>query len=213
MVPITRRAALAAAARGLLVAAPSLALSPGCLPAPAGVDEIPSGEREAMADVAKAFMNTFAVPGLSVAIARRGKLTYQQAFGWADAGAGERVSTSHLFRIASVTKPITSVAIFSLIQRGKIRLDDKVFGQGGILGEKYGTAPLKRYVEDLTVDHLLTHTGGGWQNDGDDPMFLRPRLDVGRLIAWTLDTHPLSFPPGPALRLFQFRLLRSRPDD
>ena len=193
---ITRRAALAAATRGLLAAAPSLALSPRRVSASADADEIGSAEREAMGEVAQAFMHRFAVPGLSVAIARRGKLTYRQAFGWADGGTGEAVSTAHLFRIASVTKPITSVAIFTLVQQGKIRLDDKVFGKSGILGEKYGTPPLRRYVEDITVDHLLTHTCGGWPNDGDDPMFLRPRLEVGGLITWTLDTHPLGYPPG-----------------
>ena len=47
-------------------------------------------------------------------------------------------TTDNLFRIASVTKPITSVAIFILIEKGKLHLNDKVFGASGIFGNKYG---------------------------------------------------------------------------
>ena len=64
--------------------------------------------------------------------------------------------SSSLFRIASVTKPITSVAIFSLIEQGKLNLGDKVFGPSGVLGTKYGKPPYQQYVTDVTVDHLLT---------------------------------------------------------
>ena len=132
-------------------------------------DEITSDERPAMAKIAATFMDTFDVPGLSVAVARAGKIVYQQPFGVANRKTGEQVSTSHLFRIASVSKPITSVALFTLIQQGKIRLEDKVFGKDGILGNKYGTPPYKRYVEDITIDHLLTHTCG----DGRRVMTIR----------------------------------------
>jgi hypothetical protein len=48
---------------------------------------------------------------------------------------------SSLFRIADVTMPITSVAIFTLIEQGKLNLTDKVFGASGILGTKYGKSP------------------------------------------------------------------------
>ncbi len=76
-----------------------------------------------------------------------------------------------MFRIASVTKPITSVTIFTLIEKGRLNLNDKVFGPSGVLGTKYGKAPYRQYVTDVTVDHLLTHTSGGWPNDSTDPMF------------------------------------------
>src|SRR5207302_1394106 len=116
-----------------------------------------------------------------VAIARRGRLVYAQGFGLADENTGERVTASHLFRIASVSKPITSVAIFSLIEAGRLRLDDKIFASGGILHSEYGgrRAP---YVEELTIEHLLTHTAGGWPNDGKDPMVSNAELDHRHII-------------------------------
>ncbi len=69
-------------------------------------------ERVAMADAATKFMGSYEVPGLGVAIVRHGELVYDEAFGLADKEAGERLTTAHRFRIASVSKPITSVAIF-----------------------------------------------------------------------------------------------------
>ena len=78
-----------------------------------------------------------------------------------------QVQQDSLFRIASVTKPITSVTIFSLMEQGKLKLTDKVFGPSGIFGIKYGKPPYKQYVTDITVDDLLTHTCGGWPNDDE----------------------------------------------
>jgi|HubBroStandDraft_6_1064221.scaffolds.fasta_scaffold101299_4 CubicO group peptidase (beta-lactamase class C family) len=159
-------------------------------------DEISPAERKAMAIVAADFMNRFAVPGLSVAVARSGRLVYQEAFGASNRDSGARLSPSNILRIASVTKPITSVAVFTLIEKGKLRLDDSVFGKGGILGTRYGTPPYKRYVESITVDHLLTHTGGGWDNGSGDPMFSNPGMDQPHLISWTLDNRSLIAAPG-----------------
>lgn len=159
-------------------------------------DEITADESAAMAKIAATFMDTFDVPGLSVAVAHAGKIVYQQPFGVANRKTGEQVSTSHLFRIASVSKPITAVALFTLIQQGKVRLEDKVFGKNSILGNKYGTPPYKRYVEDITIDHLLTHTCGGWEKGEDDPMFLDPKVPLERLISWTIDNRLLDTPPG-----------------
>jgi CubicO group peptidase (beta-lactamase class C family) len=56
----------------------------------------------------------------------------------ADRQHAGQVDTSSLFRIASVTKPITSVTIFTLIEKGKLNLSDKVFGPSGVLGTRYG---------------------------------------------------------------------------
>lgn len=53
-------------------------------------------------------------------------------------------------------------------------------------------------VAEITVEHLLTHTAGGWTNDGNDPMFRAPTLGHAQLIATTLRTQPLSTAPGTA---------------
>jgi len=149
-----------------------------------------------MAAVAADFMRAFDAPGLSVAIARGGRVVYESAFGVADRQSGERLTSANLFRIASVSKPITAAAIFTLIERGKLRQQDKVFGAGAVLGMKFGTPPYKSWVEDITIDHLLTHSCGGWDNSSDDPMFENPEMDHGQLIGWTLDTKLLKNPPG-----------------
>src|SRR5208282_3065456 len=126
MALMTRRAALMHGAGGLVIAASALTRNPIRASAHLAEDEITPSERDAMANVAATFMATFDVPGLSIAIAHAGQLVYQQPFGLANREAGEKVTTAHLFRIASVTKPFTSVAILTLIQQGKIRRDEKV---------------------------------------------------------------------------------------
>jgi CubicO group peptidase (beta-lactamase class C family) len=141
-----------------------------------------------LAVLAEGFMDTYGVPGLAVAFARGGAIVCSEAFGVADLETGERLGTSHRFRIASVSKPITATAIFLLAERGRLKLDDRVLGKDGILGLP-GPG-------DVTVRHLLNHTSGGWENDGRDPMFRRISLGHPELIAWTLETRPLDHAPG-----------------
>jgi CubicO group peptidase (beta-lactamase class C family) len=76
-----------------------------------------------MSSLARAFMQHHDVPGLSVAVDRAGTLVYEDAFGFADREKREAVSPMHLFRIASVSKPITSVAFFLLIEKGRYPID------------------------------------------------------------------------------------------
>jgi CubicO group peptidase (beta-lactamase class C family) len=153
-------------------------------------------ELNAMEAAATALMQKHQVPGLSVAIARKGRLVYAQGFGHADKEKNEKVAPNHLFRIASVSKSITATTIFRLIEDGKVRLSDKVFGPQAILGTDYGAPPYKQYVEEITVDHLLTHTAGGWENDRNDPMFRHFGMNHKELITWTIANQPLQKPPG-----------------
>lgn len=160
------------------------------------MDEVSAAERQRMQSVAESFMQRFDAPGLSVAIAREGTLVYDEAFGFASRDVHETLLPSNLFRIASVSKPITSVGIFTLVEKGKISLQDMVFGSGGILGNDYGTQPYKAFIREISVDHLLTHTSGGWQNDASDPMFQFPHFGHAELISWTLDNLRIEHPPG-----------------
>jgi CubicO group peptidase (beta-lactamase class C family) len=153
-------------------------------------------ERAAMSNIARAFMQQYDVPGLSIAVGHAGKVVYEDAFGWADREKREAVSASHLFRIASVTKPITSVAILSLIEQGHLQLSDRVFGPGAITGTDFRQPPYFPQVEQITVEHLLTHTSGGWTNDHADPMFMNLEMNHAQLIEWTLGNRPLDHPPG-----------------
>jgi CubicO group peptidase (beta-lactamase class C family) len=155
-----------------------------------------SQQRAEMGRIAADFRKQFSVPATSIAISRNGQFVYDQAIGIADAANLVQARQDSLFRIASVTKPITSVAIFSLIEQGRLNLNDKVFGPSGVLGTKYGKLPYKPFITDITVDHLLTHTSGGWPNDSTDPMFRNPSWDQTKLINWTLANLPITSPPG-----------------
>lgn len=174
-----------------------------CLAALAGravaqldADEISGARREALASAAHAFMAECAIPGLSVAIAKHGKFSYRQAFGFADIKKKEPVDASSLFRIASASKPITSAAIFTLIEHGQLVLDAKVFGPDAVLGTAYGKPPYNPGLDRITIEHLLTHTSGGWAKGSDDPMFQHPEADHKALIAAVLKYRPLDFAPG-----------------
>ncbi len=159
-------------------------------------------ERGEIGRLAASFKRSFNVPSLSIAISRNGQFVFDQGFGFNQGFRFGNVKDmgptdmSSLFRIADVTMPITSVAIFTLIEQGKLKLTDKVFGASGILGTRYGKSPYGQYVTDITVDNLLTHTCGGWAADANDPMYKNNSWDQAKLIGWTLENMALTNPPG-----------------
>lgn len=117
----------------------------------------------------QSFMSTYDIPSLTMALAKDGELKYMRSFGNADIAGSEPTQPYHMFRIASVSKPITSVGIMKLIENGEINLNDKVFGTGGILENHWyfsnSTIPDNR-VYDITVQMLLEHSAG-WDRNAD----------------------------------------------
>lgn len=102
--------------------------------------------------------------GAVAAVARRGKVAYLECIAKQDIEADIDMTAATIFRIASMTKPITSVAVMILYDDGLIRLDDPVskyipeFADATVLAsEGQGTVPAKRQI---TIKHLLTHTSG-----------------------------------------------------
>jgi CubicO group peptidase (beta-lactamase class C family) len=142
------------------------------------------------------FRQQFRVPPMSAAISKNGQFVYDHAGGMADRQHLTQAQQGTLFRIADLSKPITAVTIFSLIEAGKLNLTDKVFGPTAILGTKYGKPPYKAYVVDITVDHLLTHTAGGWAADNNDPMMHNSGWSQAKLITSTIEAVPLTSTPG-----------------
>jgi CubicO group peptidase (beta-lactamase class C family) len=72
------------------------------------------------------FVKEQRVPGASLAVTRKQRLVYARGFGFADVEKKTPVEPDALFRIASITKPFTAVAILHLVDQGKLRLTDKV---------------------------------------------------------------------------------------
>ncbi|ATB49487.1 serine hydrolase [Corallococcus macrosporus] len=148
--------------------------------------------------------------GLSLAITRKGRLVFAKGYGLADRTSNTPVNTSHRFRVASVSKPMTAIGIMRLVESGRIRLTDRVFGRGGLLGETFGAPSTyaDSRVLNITVQHLLEHTAGGWDNSGDDgtndPMFMNTGMSHAQLIQWVLQNVPLEFAPGTTYQYSNF---------
>ena len=130
---------------------------------------IPVPQMAAADNVVKNFMTANGVPGLTIALAKDGKIVYMRGFGYADIAHTIPVQPNNLFRIASCSKQITSIAIMKLMQEGKLSMSSKVFGPGGILENApvISTATITdSRIYDITVEELLEHTGG-WDRDVD----------------------------------------------
>jgi CubicO group peptidase (beta-lactamase class C family) len=134
------------------------------------------------------YMQKYSVPAVSLAIAHDEKLVYVKAYGTNGSSDSTPVTKNSLFRIASISKPITATGILLLVQRGQLSLDDKVFGSSGLLSE-FSSSNLAGF-SDITVSHLLHHTSGNWPNDSNDPMWEEPALSGPDLLQWTLDNYP-----------------------
>ena len=100
------------------------------------------------------------VGAAAVAVLQHGEMIYEAAFGLQDQARSEPLRRDAIFRIASMTKPITAAAILIQAQRGKLRIDDKVSDYL----PQYERLPLgttdKFCAVPLRIWHLLTHTGG-----------------------------------------------------
>ncbi len=113
------------------------------------------------------FMEKYSIPAASYAIGKNSSesVVYKNAAGFANTDTKERVTVDHDFRLASMSKQHTAIAIMTLIQGGKIGLDELVFGPTGILKASFPTVGAKS--AKVTVRHLLEHTAGYT----GDPMF------------------------------------------
>ena len=110
-----------------------------------------------------------------------------------------------LFRIASVSKPITAVAILQLVERGKLKLSDKIVDVLKMEPHLEEGAKLDERWKDVTIEHCLLHTGGWNRDKSYDPMFQAPRMakslevelpiEPAHVIRYMLG-QPLDFDPG-----------------
>lgn len=150
-----------------------------------------------------AVMNRHAPPGISVAVVRNGKLIVANAYGSADLAGTEPLRPDHLFRVASISKPITGIAALRAVEEGFLDADAKAFDILASFLPQSGADPR---ITQITVRHLMHHTSGWNLYDyPDDPLFRSQEIadavgaamppnpdDLTRWIAM----QPLVFDPG-----------------
>lgn len=146
------------------------------------------------------YMDSAYIAGGVVLIAKDNKLVYQQALGFSDRTKSKALQLNHIFRMASMTKPITSVAIMQLYEQGMLKLHDPVskyipeFANPKIVenfnkeDSTYNTRPASK---EVTIHHLLTHTSGiayGVFHSVAGPVY----AEYGITEAWTTDSITLA---------------------
>lgn len=130
----------------------------------------PADGAEAFDEQVPALMREWDIPGASVAVADQGRLSFVRGYGVADRDTGTVVTPGALFRVGSLSKPVTAVATLELAEQGLLSLDDRAFE---ILSQLVpADGPADDRVMEITVRQLLRHTGG-WSvtSLGYDPMF------------------------------------------
>ena len=139
------------------------------------------------------------VCGAAVAVLQRGETVYRAEFGYQHPQRSEPLRSDAIFRIASMTKPITAVAVLQLAQQGKLDLQDEVakylpqYARLPMAGGGYNTVPLR-------IWHLLTHTAS-MEADALSRETARYKMppENNKTIAGAVDyyaTLPLPFEPG-----------------
>jgi len=110
-------------------------------------------------------------PGVMIAIAHRGEIVAEHAFGLANLDTGERLTPRHRFRIASHSKAFTAAGILKLREQRKLRLDDPVGQHVGGLHAEIGAQ---------TIAQLLSHSAGLARDGADSGQFIdaRPYLSA-----------------------------------
>jgi N-acyl-D-amino-acid deacylase len=106
-----------------------------------------------------ALMTKWKLPGGQLAVAKDGTIVLSRGYGHADPDRGTLVQPDSLFRTGSVAKTLTAVAVLTLVDRGKLRLDDKAFTILSDLKPAAG-ATVDPRLHDITVRNLLQHAAG-----------------------------------------------------
>ncbi len=153
----------------LLVLLSSRVLSQSLQPGVPATERVSAERLHRIDKVIQQYVDSGWIKGANAFISRNGKIVYYKAFGVADAEQKEAMKTDEIFRIASQTKAITSVAVMMLFEEGKFLLDDPIskyipaFAHPKVLAgfnekdSSYTTIAARR---EITVRDLLTHTSG-----------------------------------------------------
>lgn len=147
---------------------------------------LPAAKIEQVEKIVSAEMSRLGIPGLSLAIALDGRLRYASGFGLADVENNVPATARTVYRLASISKPITATAVLQLVERGRVDLDEPVW--------KYVPAfPQKPWP--VTVRQLLCHQGGVRHYRGEEISSTRHYTDLTAPLD-IFKNDPLLFEPG-----------------
>lgn len=131
-------------------------------PSTAGVD--------AFEDAIPEFMREWDIPGATVAVIDGGRLVFARGYGLADRDGEDPVRPESLFRVGSISKPISALSTLELVENGDLGLDDGLTDLLSALLPADGLGDPR--MSEITVQHLLRHTAGLDSGEiGFDPMF------------------------------------------
>lgn len=149
--------------------------------------------------------------GITTLIVKQGKIVQRERFGFARMEDQEAMEDDHIFRIFSMSKPITAVALMTLFDEGKFELDDPVstyipeFKHIEVYSPAGDFPMLEEQVEEMTIRHLLTHTSGiiyGWGGSYVDSLYRSTEVGSWETVLEDnmkiLAGLPLKFQPGTA---------------
>lgn len=160
-------------------------------------------------DLMQRYIDDGMVAGTVTVVARRGKVVHFSANGMKDVERGQPMTTDTIFRMASMTKPIASVALMMLYEEGHFQLDDPIsdwlpaFRDMQVQHEDpdTGETSLRPADNEITFTHILTHTAGlmnSYFGDTERYSEVTRVRDGEALDTWTdrLATLPLRYEPG-----------------
>lgn len=197
--------------RSLLVAALAVAfLLPGSVALAQEAASSPGEVLGARVDAQmERLLTSYPIPGASIAVAYQGRLVYQRGYGMAITETQTPMTPQTRFRIGSISKPVTAMAVLKLFE-GELpdALERRVFGPDGLLPDAAYpdfAQPLDQRVLKITLRDLLQHTAG-WGDSDYDPFYdlphiaevmkVKPPASANDVIAYVLRQRLLDAAPG-----------------
>ncbi|MBP7779042.1 MAG: beta-lactamase family protein [Acidobacteria bacterium] len=127
------------------------------------------------------------VPGLSAAVVQGDQIVWAEGFGAADVEQAAPARPESVFRLASISKPITAVAVMQLVERGLVSLDDPI--------QKYVPSFPRKIQGEVRIHHLLAHTSGIRHYRGNEFGLAAPFPTLESALG-VFRNDPLEFAPG-----------------
>ena len=158
-----------------------------------------------VSEISKNYVTEGKVPGIVTMIARKGKLIYFEAYGNRGVDSKVKIKKNDLFRIYSMTKPVTAIAAMQLYEKGKFQLNDpitKYLPELNNLKRYNSKGELIDVKTEITMQQLLTHTAGftyGWGGGPVDKKYGEVKLwesDGSKEFIDKVSSLPLLFEPG-----------------